>query len=171
MLVEVVSLAHLVVTTGFIVYSYVSYRKFRAKLNTFFKQHTIIDYEEMLDYLNIADNVAEKRQRLALLAASGQLQKRCGTTFKEKNITEQLINDISQTEIDELYLRYVTCLGDLMAHILGKIIISLYVALSSSILPIENKELLIANLSADPFLEQAFRVSLEKMKTLLGFQG
>lgn len=101
---------------------------------------------------SVDDTAARKRERLAALAAGGRARQYLGRAFAVEQI--DAMND---DEILKLYDRYEARLGAAMTKTLGQAALQLYSLLASTFLPIppENQPKLVADLEADPFVENA----------------
>lgn len=93
---------------------------------------------------------AEKRERLADIAAGG-LSKR----YLGRVLTPEQIDTMTPDEIEKLYARYSMRLGAAMTQTLGKATLQLYAEIVSWYLPIDSPSRLVADLETDPFVEHA----------------
>jgi hypothetical protein len=94
----------------------------------------------------------QKRERLAALAAGGQIKQYLG-----RSLTADQVDDLADEEVDKMYVRYEARLGAAMTKTLGTAALQLYVATASRFLPIlpENQPNLVHDLEVDPFVEHA----------------
>ena len=99
---------------------------------------------------------SQKRARLAALAAGGQT-KQFGLTFHGRALTPDLIDTLSDDEIEKLHARYESRLGAAMTRTLGSSAIRIYASLATAMLPIPvaSKAALVTDLEEDPFLNAA----------------
>ena len=98
---------------------------------------------------------ASKRDRLAALAAGGQVRQYLGVAAQR--LTTDQIDSMGDEEIEKLYARYEARLGAAMTKTLGQAALQLYSGVASMLLPIplESRPKLVADLEADPFVGHA----------------
>ena len=96
--------------------------------------------------------VNKHRERLAALAAGGQAKQYLGRAW-----TVEQIDSLGEDEVEKLYARYEARLGAAMTKTLGQAALQLYTSMAGMFLPIppENKQALMADLEADPFVSHA----------------
>lgn len=95
---------------------------------------------------------SQHRERLAALVAGGQAKQFLGRAW-----TVDQIETLGEDEVEKLYARYEARLGAAMTKTLGQAALQLYTGMASMFLPIppENRQALVADLEADPFVGHA----------------
>jgi hypothetical protein len=98
----------------------------------------------------------EKRERLAALAAGGQIKQYLG-----RSLTVDQVDDLPEDVVEKLYVRYEARLGAAMTKTLGTAFCQLFVVTVSMFLPIppENHQNLVHNLESDLFVEHALNTT------------
>ena len=100
----------------------------------------------------LAQEVAEQRERLAIIAAGGRARQYLGKAWSVKEI-----NALGDDEVGKLYSLYEARLGASITKTLGRAALQLYTAVASMFLPIppENLRPLVDDLESDPFIDHA----------------
>ena len=98
------------------------------------------------------DDIEEKRNRLATLAAGGMTK-----TYLGKDLPIDKIEKMTNDEIRSAYAKYESRLGGVMTKTLGKSLLTLYTHTVGTVLPIseENKSKMTEELELDPFIAHA----------------
>ena len=101
---------------------------------------------------DVASTTNEHKERLASLVAGGHSLQYLGKAY-----TVEQIESLSDENIDKLYARYEAKLGAAMTKSLGKAALQFYSEIARMFLPIpiEKQPALVADLEADPFVENA----------------
>ena len=100
----------------------------------------------------LAQEVAEQRERLAIIAAGGRARQYLGKAWSVKEIGE-----LGDDEVGKLYSFYEARLGASITKTLGRAALQLYADVVSMFLPIplENIRPLVDELESDPFVDHA----------------
>ena len=100
----------------------------------------------------LAQEVAEQRERLAIIAAEGRARQYLGKAWSVKEIGE-----LGDDEVGKLYSFYEARLGASITKTLGRAALQLYADVVSIFLPIplENIKPLVDELESDPFVDHA----------------
>ena len=128
-----------------------------------------MDADELLqeqfwhDSDQVSGQVSQKRDTLESLVLSGR-----GKTFLGGNYTPEDIQQMNSEEILKLYNKYQAVFGGRMARSLSKSMITLYIKLVKTWLPIEEEEDLKSSLEADLVVSNSIGDFASRLYSKLG---